>query len=390
MTYRLHPCGYFSEIMPQNEHLSMRDQELRPRHHMESCEDLERCESVELDDNIRLYITQMNASHSQNYIKKQHQLQPSCPSEDLESRRSSCRMTEELPVDTSEVLGSKGSQRGTSPEELKQRIMILEKQRQELLAVNKKWDEQYKTMKKHYELKIMEMRKRLMTCNKYITELQEKQTDFDNKIMIAKEKIENEQGQSTKLSAELLEMKRQKQNLQEENAFLTKKKQHHECEIRRLNKVLSENIRGEETVTQIDVLKHQAQVYKEDFQKERHDRERLKERNYELEKKCKKQQSELQSLKLQVKQFPQQVAKQWIPAPYYCPHWAAFPTHGNICTLPHSPDPSDPRTHQDKHGDHQQHPPNYQWYVSSSDQLPPDVPHIPPNQKANGTKNTEK
>uniref|UniRef100_W5MUC9 TNFAIP3 interacting protein 3 n=1 Tax=Lepisosteus oculatus TaxID=7918 RepID=W5MUC9_LEPOC len=260
-----------------------------------------------------------------------------------------------------------------------------------LLDVNKKWDEQYKLMKQHYSLKIMEMKERLTVCDKFITEVNaeqdKKQKDFDKKLVLAKEKIEKEQEKNTKLSAELCEIKQQSLNLKEQNATLTKRKDHQECEIQRLNKILLEglgnparNIFGEETATQIEVLRHQAQIYENDFKEERRDRERLKERNEELEKRCKKLQSELQILKSQPLKFKyeynmlkQNKTKQWYPPPYCCSHWAAFPPHGT-----------------DRHGDRQQHPPNYQWYVSASDQLPPDVPQPRnlPNKEANGKTKT--
>uniref|UniRef100_W5MUB6 TNFAIP3 interacting protein 3 n=1 Tax=Lepisosteus oculatus TaxID=7918 RepID=W5MUB6_LEPOC len=294
-----------------------------------------------------------------------------------------------------------------SPEELKQQLRILQKQRQELLDVNKKWDEQYKLMKQHYSLKIMEMKERLTVCDKFITEVNaeqdKKQKDFDKKLVLAKEKIEKEQEKNTKLSAELCEIKQQSLNLKEQNATLTKRKDHQECEIQRLNKTRlpilkiycvfnSECLQKgpivwnyKETATQIEVLRHQAQIYENDFKEERRDRERLKERNEELEKRCKKLQSELQILKSQIKVCVCEKHSYTYSMQIYCKSILCFSTESQtslwIPQLPGVPM---------MHGDRQQHPPNYQWYVSASDQLPPDVPQPRnlPNKEANGKTKT--
>ncbi|XP_015200273.2 TNFAIP3-interacting protein 3-like [Lepisosteus oculatus] len=408
---------------------SVRPQQLMTKENtqMEYYEDFQRCDSVELNSDIRLLVAENKGYHNrmettlQNIPFRADELHPELKDpaallKDCEETRSSCRMTETSLCDAAKVTKLKECLIGNSPEELKQQLRILQKQRQELLDVNKKWDEQYKLMKQHYSLKIMEMKERLTVCDKFITEVNaeqdKKQKDFDKKLVLAKEKIEKEQEKNTKLSAELCEIKQQSLNLKEQNATLTKRKDHQECEIQRLNKILLEglgnparNIFGEETATQIEVLRHQAQIYENDFKEERRDRERLKERNEELEKRCKKLQSELQILKSQrmlgqtekkstgkntaqqVKQFPLSTAKQWYPPPYCCSHWAAFPPHGTVCALPHCSNPSNLCHLQDRHGDRQQHPPNYQWYVSASDQLPPDVPQPRnlPNKEANGT-----
>ncbi|RXM31151.1 Annexin A5 [Acipenser ruthenus] len=212
-----------------------------------------------------------------------------------------------------------------------------------LLEVNKRWDEYFKIMKQRYEQKE------------------------------EKERIYNT----------LQEVKRQNRGLKEQNASLTRKKEHQECEIGRLNKALSEALKAsirnagrEEMVTQIEVLQQQVQIYEEDFKKERCDRERLNEKYEEL-------QSELNVLKSQAKEFSQPAASPHFPPPRCCSQWVASPHRAKVYGLsPHYTDTRSPRIHQDRQED-QQHSLNYQWFVSSADHLPPDVQHIPPNHTAN-------
>ncbi|KAJ3611760.1 hypothetical protein NHX12_021774 [Muraenolepis orangiensis] len=78
--------------------------------------------------------------------------------------------------------------------------------------------------------------------------------------------------------------------LRVQNAHLASRGQHQREEIRRLNQALHEAIEGHGVCGQSrehphdEVWKHQAEVYKEDFLKERKDREMLKDKLLEMEK----------------------------------------------------------------------------------------------------------
>ncbi|KAK1175621.1 TNFAIP3-interacting protein 3-like [Acipenser oxyrinchus oxyrinchus] len=360
----------------------------------ELCEH-QRCESVELDSGIRLFIAEKNAS-LQNAETACHRptLQNIDVTKDLEGYTGELsRMTEKqtdlMQTDTGEGTILNRNQMQTSPEDLKQRVKILKKQRQELLEVNKRWDENFKIMKQRYEQKISETKHKLTDCQKHIADLEaerdQKQRDFDKKLILAKEMIEKKQEENERIYNTLQEVKRQNRGLKEQNASLTRKKEHQECEIGRLNKALSEALKAsirnagrEEMVTQIEVLQQQVQIYEEDFKKERCDRERLNEKNEEL-------QSELNVLKSQAKEFSQTAASPHFPPPRCCSQWVTLPHRAKVYGLsPHYTDTRSPRIHQDRQED-QQHSPNYKWFVSSAERLPPDVQHIPPNHTANGT-----
>nr|SJL87201.1 unnamed protein product [Mammalian expression vector pCAGGS-E-mABIN-1(54-388)] len=74
------------------------------------------------------------------------------------------------------------------------KVKLLEQQRMELLEVNKQWDQHFRSMKQQYEQKITELRQKLVDLQKQVTELEaereQKQRDFDRKLLLAKSKIE--------------------------------------------------------------------------------------------------------------------------------------------------------------------------------------------------------
>ncbi|XP_041130223.1 TNFAIP3-interacting protein 3-like isoform X2 [Polyodon spathula] len=354
----------------------------------------DRCESVELDSSIRFLIAERNASLWRGETAWRHcaTLQNVDVPKDLGDtrhlRRMAGKQTDLQQTDTGEGTDLKGNQMQASAEDLKQRIKILEKQRQELLEVNKKWDEHSKITKQRYEQKFSETKHTLADCHKHTADLEverdQKQRDFDKKLVLAKEMIEKKQEENERISIALQEAKRQNQCLKEQNASLTRKKEHHECEIGRLNKALSEALRvssrnagREEMVTQIEVLQQQVQIYEEDFKKERCDRERLIKKNEEL-------QSELHVLKSQLAASPH------ISPPCCCSQWVAFPHRANVYgSSSHYTDPRSPRIHHDGQ-EHQQHPSNYQWFVSSSDRPPAAVQHVPLNRTASSITRNDK
>ncbi|XP_039769752.1 TNFAIP3-interacting protein 3 isoform X4 [Ornithorhynchus anatinus] len=242
-----------------------------------------------------------------------------------------------------------------------QQNRILEKQIQELLEVNKQWDQQFRSMKVHYEKK------------------KEKET----------------------LNGELNGLKKENELLKLKNASVNKKKEQCELEIKRLNKALQDalkmenfsllepylhppnrNCSHEELRTQMEVLRQQVQIYEEDFKKERSDRERLNEEKEELQKinessqsqlnklnsqikACQKEKEKLEKQLKQVKDHRSPVDKQ------YCSR-QLFLSPCNCGLLFHLPDPREQRDTRVIH-DQQQHPPDYQWYAP--DQFPPDVQH---------------
>ncbi|KAK1806438.1 hypothetical protein P4O66_004955 [Electrophorus voltai] len=97
---------------------------------------------------------------------------------------------------------------------------------------------------------------------------------------------------------------------------LTSRGQQQEQEIRRLNKALTEVHKSsvchqDDSQAGQNIWMHQAQVYKEDFLKERRDKDRLKEKYTELANRCKRIHAELHVAKAQVR---------WTPSTGSSPH----------------------------------------------------------------------
>ncbi|GCB81639.1 hypothetical protein scyTo_0022209, partial [Scyliorhinus torazame] len=152
-----------------------------------------------------------------------------------------------------------------------------------LVEVNKLWDQQFRSMKQQYEQKIVNLRQRLATVQKELSErengCEEKQKDFDKMLLFAKSKIENGESEKEKCLAEIKELKQRNQCLQNQLLPLTKQREYQDREIQRLNKALEEalavrspaprpplfsnagescmNARRTELLTQIEVLKQQ-------------------------------------------------------------------------------------------------------------------------------------
>ncbi|NXC81370.1 TNIP3 protein, partial [Cercotrichas coryphoeus] len=193
------------------------------------------------------------------------------------------------------------------------------------------------------------------------------------------------------LSEALHEMKEENRLLKQKYASMTRKKEHYESEISRLNKALLDALKKqhppvagtppgkgdrnsiEEMRTQLEVLKQQVQIYEEDFRKERSDRERLNEEKEALQKINERLQSQLSKLNSQTKDQPVQPERPSYPAPLFLSPCVSYGGCGMVLHCP------DPRVHPVPHRaqQQQQRSPDYQWYVP--DQLPPDVQH-----KANG------
>ncbi|XP_068837049.1 TNFAIP3-interacting protein 1 isoform X1 [Capricornis sumatraensis] len=209
------------------------------------------------------------------------------------------------------------------------KVRMLEQQRTELLEVNKQWDQHFRSMKQQYEQKITELRQKLADLQKQVTDLEaereQKQRDFDRKLLLAKSKIEMEETDREHLTAEAKELRQKVKYLQDQLSPLTRQREYQEKEIQRLNKALEEALsiqaspssptafgspegaggllRKQELLTQNELLKQQVKIFEEDFQRERSDRERMNEEKEELKKQVEKLQAQVTLSHAQLKAF---------------------------------------------------------------------------------------
>lgn len=210
------------------------------------------------------------------------------------------------------------------------KVKILEQQRTELLEVNKQWDQHFRSMKQQYEQKITELRQKLADMQKQVSDLEaereQKQRDFDRKLLLAKSKIETEETDKERLAEETKELLQKVKHLQDQLSPLTRQRDYQEKEIQRLNKALEEALsiqaspsspptafgspegaggllRKQELVTQNELLKQQVKIFEEDFQRERSDRERMNEEKEELKKQVEKLQAQVALSNAQLKAF---------------------------------------------------------------------------------------
>ncbi|XP_025148178.1 TNFAIP3-interacting protein 1 isoform X5 [Bubalus bubalis] len=200
---------------------------------------------------------------------------------------------------------------------------------QQLLEVNKQWDQHFRSMKQQYEQKITELRQKLADLQKQVTDLEaereQKQRDFDRKLLLAKSKIEMEETDREHLTAEAKELRQKVKYLQDQLSPLTRQREYQEKEIQRLNKALEEALsiqaspssptafgspegaggllRKQELLTQNELLKQQVKIFEEDFQRERSDRERMNEEKEELKKQVEKLQAQVTLSHAQLKAF---------------------------------------------------------------------------------------
>ncbi|XP_036604754.1 TNFAIP3-interacting protein 1 isoform X7 [Trichosurus vulpecula] len=207
---------------------------------------------------------------------------------------------------------------------IEKKVKVLEQQRSELLEVNKQWDQHFRSMKQQYEQKITELRQKLADSQKLVSELEadreQKQRDFDRKLLLAKSKIEMEEADKERLTAEGKDLRQRAKYLQDQLTPLTRQREYQEKEIQRLNKALEEALniqaspsptptafgspegpggllRKQELLTQNELLKQQVKIFEEDFQRERSDRERMNEEKEELKKQLEKLQAQLKAFK---------------------------------------------------------------------------------------------
>ncbi|CAL8293945.1 unnamed protein product [Lota lota] len=182
-------------------------------------------------------------------------------------------------------------------------LELLWKQREELISINNKWADQYKVMTQYYKGKVREQQPSAKTS---------KPTHPLNEDMHENGVEQNveEKDLKAETSEEKVMSRTDAEQLRLQNAHLTRRGRHQWEEIQRLNQALQQSLEsrfvwGESRENpQDNVWKHQAEVYKEDFLKERKDRERLKGKLTELEKKYSKTHSELHTLKSKITWAP--------------------------------------------------------------------------------------
>ncbi|XP_009320911.1 PREDICTED: TNFAIP3-interacting protein 1 [Pygoscelis adeliae] len=197
------------------------------------------------------------------------------------------------------------------------KVKILEHQRRELLEVNKQWDQHFRATKQKYEQKVTDLHQELAEARRALSELEsereQKQRDFDRKLLLAKSRIETEEAEKERLAMELRDLQQRMRFLQEQLAPVTRQREYQEKEIQRLNKALEEalNVQAspppifastmepagkvpqQELLTQNELLKQQVKIFEEDFQRERSDRERMNEEKEELKQQLEKLQKQL-------------------------------------------------------------------------------------------------
>uniref|UniRef100_A0ABM5GJM2 TNFAIP3-interacting protein 3 isoform X2 n=1 Tax=Pogona vitticeps TaxID=103695 RepID=A0ABM5GJM2_9SAUR len=278
--------------------------------------DSERCDSRELDDEIRILIGKNSASKSCKKTESSSCILNAFGKCSLlgcsEQMESSNEFKKASDSHLEHKLGKK-----LATDMLEQQIISLEKQKQELLAVNNQWDLQFRKMKQQYEKKVTEMKAKLEAMQKTVSTLERE-----------RDQIQQECERLEILNMNRVEQEMQdKKTLQEENRLLKEeialgktKKIHYEYEISRLNKVLVNSLRNQHAVSheprvdatekncseeemkvQIDVLRQQVQIYEEDFKKERSDRERLNAEKEALQRINEKSQTQLNKLNYQIK-----------------------------------------------------------------------------------------
>ncbi|KAM3867069.1 TNFAIP3-interacting protein 1 [Diretmus argenteus] len=247
------------------------------------------------------------------------------------AKEESATVRSKMEVTTPQKSGKATEKTPTKPCDLEvyeKKIKLLEKQRKDVLEVNKQWDIQWNSMKSQFEQKITDLRQRLADSQKAVLELEaereQRQRDYDKKLLLAKSKIENVQGEKECLNSETTELKQKVRYLQDQLLPLSKQREYQEKEIQRLNRALEEALnlhspsssqqppgqgnhgdaasKKQELLTQIAVLKEQVKIFEEDFRKERSDRERMNEEKEDLRRQVERLQGQMTNLTNQLHQ----------------------------------------------------------------------------------------
>uniref|UniRef100_A0A674IAF3 NF-kappa-B essential modulator NEMO CC2-LZ domain-containing protein n=1 Tax=Terrapene triunguis TaxID=2587831 RepID=A0A674IAF3_9SAUR len=107
-----------------------------------------------------------------------------------------------------------------------------------LLEVNKQWDQQFRSMKQHYEIKLAEVKAKLSASQRSISELEKERHRHQQECEAALARDGPLQEKEKEiLNKALNELKEENKLLKEQKASVTKKREYYECEISRLNKV---------------------------------------------------------------------------------------------------------------------------------------------------------
>uniref|UniRef100_A0A673SX53 TNFAIP3 interacting protein 3 n=1 Tax=Suricata suricatta TaxID=37032 RepID=A0A673SX53_SURSU len=294
-------------------------------------EDSERCESMELDNKIRDMIERNDSPDLKGATpgatpRHRNSCSLKTPGKTASmaySVQGTTRMSA-AESSTEHAEHDQSSSRKNLTSSLEQKIRCLEKQRKELLEVNQQWDQQFRSMKELYERKVAELKMKLEAAERFLSsqekERLQSQRESDRLHDHTRQRLQREEKEKETLSEELHELKKENKLLKEKNALVSKKKEHYECEIKRLNKALQDALkiecssfpedclgkselecRHEEMRTEMEVLKQQVQIYEEDFKKERSDRERLNQEKETLQQIIQTSQSELNRLNSQIK-----------------------------------------------------------------------------------------
>ncbi|EPQ08848.1 TNFAIP3-interacting protein 3 [Myotis brandtii] len=192
----------------------------------------------------------------------------------------------------------------------------------ELLEVNQQWDQQFRSMKELYTGKLAELQTKLEATERLLSSLEKGRPASPRASAepadLAQEQQQREEKEKQTLSEELHALKKENKLLKENNAAMSRRREHYECEIKRLNKALQEALKvecsplpedrlggpeagcgHEDMRTEMEVLKQQ--IYEEDFRRERSDRERLNQEKEQLQQMNRTSQSQLNQLKSKVK-----------------------------------------------------------------------------------------
>ncbi|XP_048160196.1 TNFAIP3-interacting protein 3 isoform X3 [Corvus hawaiiensis] len=329
------------------------------------CVEMEsRCESKELDVEIRNLIGKSNTYKSCEDPRPlaQERLSPQRTSCSLKTHsegnapgRLGCTWAGGSDMEApAEPLGSRHTllrkKKPLSSNSLEQQILTLERQRRELLEVNKQWDHQFRSMKQLYEKQLTEMKAKLDMSERRVSELEQERhrqhPEEERWQALGRERLLQEKKDTQVLSEALHEMKEENRLLKQKNASMTRKKEYYESEISRLNKAL------------LDALKkqHPPVVGTPPGKGDRSSIEEMR--------------TQLGVLKQQTKELPVQPERPSYPAPLFLSPCVSY---GGCGMVLHYPDPRVhpvPRRAQEQQ---QQRSADYQWYVP--DQLPPDVQH---------------
>ncbi|KAM4653432.1 TNFAIP3-interacting protein 1 isoform 4-T8 [Amazona ochrocephala] len=220
-----------------------------------------------------------------------------------------------------ETLHSENKELRTKLErDLEQRNQALEKLRcenQELRRMVTLGSQESGKREAAEQQQVTDLHQELAEARRALTELEsereQKQRDFDRKLLLAKSRIETEEAEKERLSMEVRDLQQRMRFLQEQLAPVTRQREYQEKEIQRLNKALEEalnvqaspppifasametagKVPSQELLTQNELLKQQVKIFEEDFQRERSDRERMNEEKEELKQQLEKLQKQL-------------------------------------------------------------------------------------------------